>query len=152
MDLGRALWAEYLERVCPSESDRMPAIERLRPAKVAELIWPIGFEIDARCTHRTGAEPSSEFNQAADEILIALARTGDLLPSELASAGAWELLRERFGLSIIILLLEEENPEAASIPVPVEAPIEVRRIAAALVALGTLGRSPPMLVTRPARS
>lgn len=143
MDLGRELWAAYLQRECPENEGRSPSIERLRPEVIAELIWPFGPEIASRRSRFIAAEPSAVFDADADEILKSLAQTGRLLESERASAGAWAVLLDRFEWSIAALTLEEQNPSAFTIPLPVEASIEVRRIAAALYVLGTLGRSPP---------
>jgi hypothetical protein len=143
MDLGKELWAAYLERECPPDDGHPPSFERLRPEAIAELIWPFGFEIDARRSKLIDAEPSPAFDDEADEILAALARTGRFPASEQASPGAWAVLSDRFGWSIAALTLEEANPNASTIPVPLDAPIEVRRTAAALYVLGTLGRSPP---------
>jgi len=141
MDLGRELWAQYLENFLPIKG-KMPEIDRLRPQEVLKLIWHFNTVFAPMKSVLDEMPIQTAFDGEADAALIKLSQTGKQECFEGISLGAWRILYDRHLWSLCALFLEESNPDAFMIPIPRKASRKIRATAAWLYVLAGPGRSP----------
>jgi hypothetical protein len=140
-DLGRQLWAAYLDRHVRPERVP-PAIDNVGPGGVAELIFDFLPLFRPLLEEMKRVPFDSAHDAEADEALEWLALDGGPDRWEALSLGAWRVLLARMSWSIAALMLEEQAGSKFIVPLPRHATKQQRATAALLLVLGTFGRKP----------
>lgn len=133
--MSRALWARYLDKHWQSDGEK-PSVEMLNAGQTAELLWSFNALFAKQTKTLQQIASLARFDNELNAQLLQVAEAGDTGSFTTMSAGAWRRLLDRLTTLHMLLALEDHGGGDFSIPVPLRAPEEVRRLAVFLALAG----------------
>lgn len=141
-DLGRRLWAVFLDRHFKPEAVP-PAVDMVEAGEIEELIFSFLPTFRPQIRAMDGVPFDRAHDSEADQALEWLALDGSTRRWSELSPGAWRVLLERLSFSIFALEMTQLSEEQFTIPLPRHATKLQRATATLLAVLGTFGRNLP---------